>query len=175
MMRRLLGAPFEILNVLGTAVFFTIALALTLFSAPTWLAKVNAMSPETAASHFRTFSSLVGRHGWWIAAAALVGAVIAPYARGDGKKVVAWLRIVCAVTALVLVIAAWGAEGSGHLLEGDVENGRHAADTMRWRSDKKLTPWNGLLAATGMNLVLGAFLVTAGAAKKAKADGGKEK
>jgi hypothetical protein len=168
-MRRLLGLPFEVLNVLGTAFFFTIALFLTLLSAPGWLARVGKFSPEQAADHFHEVASLVGRNGLWVAGAALLGAIVAPYARGDGKKVVAWIRIVCATMALVLVFVVWGKLGTmTHPLAGDVESARTATDQLARRSDRELTPWNGLLLATALNLLLGAAQVSGGAAKKAK-------
>ena len=162
MMRRLLGAPFEMLNVLGTAIFFAVAGALTFLSAPNWLAKISKTSPELAARQFHDVASLIGRHGWWVAAAAFLGAAVAPMARGDGKKTIAWIRVGCAGAALVIVAMQWGFESGGLISESA------AAKTLPWRSDKAPTPWNALLFATGLNLCLGAFQVTAGAAKKSK-------
>ena len=173
MMRRFFGGLFETIHVLGVAVFFAVGGALTLFSAPSWLARISATSPEQAARHFYEVASLIGRHGWWIAAGALLAGAIAPYARGDGKKIVAWLRLACATVALVIVIAAWGAEGSQHILDGEAERGGRAA-SLRWHSDKAPTPWNGLLAATGLNLLLGAFQISGGAGKKPKGEGEKK-
>ncbi len=169
MMRRLLGLPFEMLNVLGTAIFFAISGALTLLSAPNWLAKISKMSADAAAKDFHETASLIGRHGWWVAGAALVGAAVAPFARGDGKKAIAWVRVVCAASALVIVAMQWGFETGGRLHEG----GRPSP--LPWRSDKDPTPWNALLAATGVNLALGAFLVSGGAAAKKSKGGEKEK
>ena len=163
MMRRLLGGPFEMLNVLGTAMFFALAGVLTLLSAPNWLAKITKMSPDAAAKAFHDVASLIGRHAWWVAAAALLGAAVAPYARGDGKKAIAWVRVVCAASALVIVAMQWGFETGGHL------NEVAKSSPLPWQSDKHPTPWNALLAATGVNLMLGSFLVFGGGpAKKAK-------
>jgi hypothetical protein len=162
MMRRLLGGPFEMLNVLGTATFFAIAGALTFLSAPNWLAKISRTSPDLAAQQFHDVAALIGRHGWWIAAAAFLGAAVAPVARGDGKKLVAWIRVGCAAAALVIVAMQWGFESGGLISESA------SSKSVPWRSDKSPTPWNALLVATGMNLCLGAFQITGGAAKKAK-------
>jgi hypothetical protein len=160
MLKRLLGWPFEGLHVLGMAIFFAVAAILTLLSAPGWLTKISRVSPDTASHQFREVGSIIGRHGWIVAAAALVGAIVAPYARGDGKKVLAWARVACAAAALVLVVLIWNASDPGSRMLDDVA---------RWHSDRALTPFNGLLLATGLNLLLAAFVVgSAGGAKKAK-------
>jgi hypothetical protein len=172
-MRKFLAAPFEAVHVLGMAFFFAVALALTMLTAPEWLPKVSRISPETAGRHFHEVAGLIGRNGLWIAGAALLGGIIAPYARGDGKKVLAWIRITCAGAAIVIVLLTWGRyESLPKVIDGDVESGRRAGEALTWRSDKKPTPWNGLLLATGLNLFLGAFQITGGAGKKAKSDGG---
>jgi hypothetical protein len=170
-MRKFLAAPFEAVHVMGTALFFGVALFLTLLTAPEWMQKLDGkVSPDSAARHFHELASLIGRNGLWVACAALVGGVLAPYARGDGKKALAWVRVVCAASAAIIVLMTWGRfEGLPNVLEG--EKGR-AVDVAQWRSDKKPTPWNGLLFATGLNLFLGAFQISGGAGKKAKADGG---
>ncbi len=165
-MRRVLAWPFESVHVLSAAVFFTVALLLTLLTAPGWRGGIDRMSDADAARHFHELASLVGRNGLWLAGAGLLGALVAPFARGDGKKKVAWTRIVCAATVLVLVVLIWGRiEGGPKWLEGDV-----AAH----RSDKAVTPWNVLLAFAGLDLLLGAFSVAAGA-KAAKKDSGDKK
>jgi hypothetical protein len=173
-MRKFLAVPFEALQVLGMAFFFAIALLLTYLTAPDWLAKVAPkMSHESAGEHFRDVAGLIGRNGLWIAAAALLGGIIAPYARADGKKTLAWIRVTCAAASIVIVFLVWGTSGAApKALDGDAEGGRRASDTLAWRSDKKPTPWNGLLLATGLNLFLGAFQITGGAGKKPKPKGG---
>ena len=172
MMRKFAGIPFEALQVLGMALFFGVALVLTLLTAPDWLAKTGKIPPEAAARHFYEVTSLIGRNGLWVVGAALVGGVIAPYARGDGKKLLAWVRVLCAAAAAVLVLFTWGHfEGLPNTLEGE---GKKPADVSKWRSDKKPTPWNGLLFATGLNLCLGAFQITSGTGKKPKGDGGEK-
>ena len=171
-MRKFLAAPFEALQVLGMALFFGIALVLTVLTAPGWLAKLGHISPESAARYFTDITSMIGRNGLWIVLASLVGGIIAPYARGDGKKLLAWTRVVCVAAAAVIVLLTWGNFASlPHVLPADAENKR-AADTIPWRSDKKPTPWNGLLLATGMNLLLGAFQISGGAGKKPAGGGG---
>lgn len=171
-MRKFLAAPFEALQVLGMALFFGIALVLTVLTAPGWLARIGKVSPESAATYFSEITSLIGRNGLWIVLAALVGGIVAPYARGDGKKLLAWVRVACVGAAAIIVLLTWGRFASlPHVLPADAERGK-AADTIPWRSDKKPTPWNGLLLATGMNLVLGAFQITGGAGKKPGGGGG---
>jgi hypothetical protein len=172
-MRKFLAVPFEALQVLGMALFFGIALVLTVLTAPGWLAKLGHISPESAARYFTDITSLIGRNGLWIVLAALVGGIIAPYARADGKKMLAWIRVVCVAAAAVIVLLTWGGfESLPRVLPAEAEGGKHAADAMPWRSDKKPTPWNGLLVATGMNLLLGAFQITGGAGKKPAGGGG---
>jgi hypothetical protein len=173
MIRKLLGLPFEAAQILGMACFFAIALALTFLTSPDWLAKIGKVSPDAAARHFNEVASLVGRNGLWVACAALVGGVIAPYARGDGKKLLAWIRVICTATAVVIVLVTWGNfESLPNTLKDDANK---PVAVSKWRSDKKPTPWNALLVATSLNLILGAFQITAGAAKKPKAEGGKDK
>lgn len=173
-MRKFLAVPFEALQVLGMAFFFAIALLLTYLTAPDWLAKIAPkMSHETAGQHFHEVAGLIGRNGLWIAGAALLGGIVAPYARADGKKTLAWIRVTCAAAAIIIVFLCWGrGETTPKSMEADAESGRHAADTIAWRSDKKPTPWNGLLLATGLNLFLGAFQISGGAGKKPKGGGG---
>ena len=166
-MRRLLGGPFEALHVLGTAFFFGVAVLLALFSSPEFAGKAVYLTPETAAERFHAVASSLGTRGVWIAGAACVGAVIAPYAPFDGRKLLAWLRIFCAAATLVIVLLVWGdVKGAPRLLEGDVESETPAAEAVRGRSDAGVTPWNALLAATALNLVLGAFQMAGGAAAK---------
>jgi hypothetical protein len=175
-MRKFLAAPFEALHVLGVALFFGIALVLTVLTAPDWLARIGKVSPESAAHYFNEITSLIGRKGLWIMLAALLGAIAAPYARADGKKVIAWVRVACVAAAAVIVLFTWGRfESLPKVLPADAEGGKNAADRIPWRSDKKPTPWNGLLFATGLNLMLGAFQISGGAAKKPKAGGGDSK
>jgi hypothetical protein len=172
-MRKFLAIPFEALQVLGMALFFGVATVLTVLTAPGWLAKLGKMSPETASRYFQDVASLIGRNGLWIVLAALVGGIVAPYARADGKKLLAWTRVACVGAAAVIVLLAWGGfESLPRVLPANAETGKKAADPLPWHSDRKPTPWNGLLLATGMNLVLGAFQITGGAAKKPKADAG---
>jgi hypothetical protein len=170
-MRKWLAAPFEAIHVFGVACFFAIGLALTFLTAPDWLAKLGKVSPDAAARHFNEIASLIGRNGLWVACIALACGVIAPYARADGKKTLAWVRVICTAAATVIVLFAWGKfESLPKVLDG----GRApAADIAKWRSDKRPTPWNGLLLATGLNLALAAFQVSGGGgAKKPKGDGG---
>src|SRR4051812_18811034 len=115
-MRKLLAWPFEMIHLLGTAVFFALGLLLTLLVAvhqsATWLPKLSSkLSPSEAAERFAAVSTIVGANAVWLAGAALIGAVIAPFARGDGTKKVAWARIVCAVATLVLVAVIWSGQG----------------------------------------------------------------
>jgi hypothetical protein len=166
--RRLLALPFEIAHVLGMACFFAIGLALTLLTAPEWAANLAKVSPDAAARHFNEVASLIGRNGLWLACAALAGGIAAPYARKDGKKLLAWLRVACAAIAVVIVLLAWGRfESMPNVLDGSP---RRAADLAKWRSDRAPTPWNGLLLATGLNLGIAAFQISGGAAKKPKAE-----
>jgi hypothetical protein len=177
-MRKLFALPFETVHVLGMALFFGVALILTLLTAPDWLPTVGKMSPETASRHFQEVASVIGRNGLWVACAALACGVLAPYARGDGKKLLSWIRVVCAGSAVVIVLFVWGGFESlpSPLAKGAESNhdvaevSRDVGHGRRWRSDKTPTPWNALLAATGLNLMLGAFQISGGAAKKAKAE-----
>jgi hypothetical protein len=172
MIRKLLALPLESVHVLGMAVFFAVGGVLTVLTGPAWRGVASSDSIHVAAQRFMELTSMIGRHGWWLAAAAFVGAIFAPYVRGDGKRLVAWIRAGCAAIALGVVIAAWGAEGSDHFLaEGTARVEQHGT----WHSDRRLTPWNLLFLVTAVNLVLAASLVTGGAAKKAKGDGGEKK
>lgn len=172
MIRKLLAIPFEALHVLGMAVFFAIGATLTILTGAAWRGVASTESPHTAAQRFTELTSMIGRHGWWLAAAAFIGALLAPYIRGDGKRMVAWVRAGCAAIALGVVIAAWGAEGSDHFLAaGQARVEQHGS----WQSDRAITPWNLLLFATSINLILAASQVTGGAGKKPKADAGAKK
>lgn len=167
-MRKLLALPFELVHVLGMACFFAVGLALTLLTAPDWSSKLGRMPADAAARHFNEVASLIGRNGLWLACAALAGAIAAPYARKDGKKLLAWIRVACAAAAVVIVLLAWGRfESMPNVLDGTP---RRAADLSKWRSDREPTPWNGLLLATGLNLGIAAFQIAGGAAKKAKSE-----
>ena len=72
MMRKLFATPFEAMQVLGMALFFGIALVLTVLTAPGWLARLGHISPESAAHYFEDVTSLIGRNGLWIVLASLV-------------------------------------------------------------------------------------------------------
>ena len=172
MIRKLLALPLESVNLLGTAFYFTVAAMLTVLTARMWSPVASAESASTAGQRFVEVTSLIGRHGWWLAAAAFAGALLAPVVRGDGKRLFAWIRAGCAFIAMIVVISAWGAEGSDHFL---VDGSGRVEQFHGWRSDKAITPWNLLLLMTAVNLVLGAYQVTGGAAKKAKGDGGEKK
>lgn len=170
-MRKLLALPFEAMHVLGMALFFGVAATLTLLTAPGWLAKVGSMSSADAARHFHEIASLIGRNGLWVVLLALVGGIVAPYARGDGKKLLAFVRVGCTATAAVIVLLSWGHfESLPKMIDGGAAGGK-PTDVSAWHSDKKPTPWNCLMFATGLNLVLGAFQIHGGGAKKAKSEG----
>jgi hypothetical protein len=171
-MRKLIALPFEAVHVLGIAVFFAFGAILTALTGKALGSLASSESAHVAGQRFVEVTSMIGRHGWWLAAAAFAGALVAPVVRGDGKRLVAWIRAGCAFIALVVVVCAWGAEGSDHILvDGPGRVQQHA----NWQSDHGLTPWNLLFLVTSVNLVLAASLVTGGAAKKAKGDGGEKK
>ena len=172
MIRKILAVPLESVHVLGTAFYFAVGGMLTVLTARMWSPVASTESVSAAGDRFVDVTSMIGRHGWWLAAAAFVGALLAPVVRGDGKRLFAWIRAGCAFVAMIVVISAWGAEGSDHFL---ADGAGRIEQFNGWRSDKALTPWNILLAATAINLVLGASMVTGGAAKKAKADAGAKK
>lgn len=172
MIRKLLALPLESVHVLGTAFYFAVGGMLTVLTARMWSPVASTESVAVAGERFVDVTSMIGRHGWWLAAAAFVGALFAPIVRGDGRRLIAWIRAGCAFVAVVVVISAWGAEGSDHFL---VDGSGRVEQFKGWRSDQALTPWNILLAVTTVNLILGASQVTGGAAKKPKADAGAKK
>src|SRR5262245_18328375 len=171
-MRKLIALPFEAVRVMGVAVFFAFGAILTVLTGKALGSVASSESAHVAVQRFVEVSSMIGRHGWWLATEAFAGALVPPAARGDGKRLLAWIRAGCAFIALVVVICASGAEGSDHFLDdGPGRLQQHAT----WQSDRGVTPWNLLLVVTAVNLVLAASLVTGGAAKKAKGDGGEKK
>jgi hypothetical protein len=163
MMRKLLALPFESVHLFGTAFFFGLAGVLALLTSPSVYGRISTMSESGAARRFQEVVALTGPDLLWIAGASVVGALVAPYARGDARKALAWLRVLCALATLVLVVAVWGK------LSG-IPNAIDPAA----RSDAGPTFWNGLLLATGLDLALTAAAITGGAAKAATpAQGGK--
>lgn len=172
MIRKLLALPFEAVHVIGTAVYFTVGGVLTSLTGKALSSVASSDKASVAGQRFVEITSMIGRHGWWLAAAAFTGALLAPIVRGDGKRLFAWIRAGCAAVAMGIVIAAWGAEGSDHFLLDSADRMKQFAT---WHSDHGITPWNSLLFVTAVNLILCAYQVTGGAAKKAKGDGGEKK
>jgi hypothetical protein len=172
MIRKILALPLESVHLLGMAFYFAIAGVLTILTARMWSPVASSESAAAAGERFLDVTSLIGRHGWWLAAAAFVGSLLAPVVRGDGKRLFAWIRAACAFVAMIVVICAWGAEGSDHFL---MDGSGRVEQFHGWRSDKAVTPWNLLLVMTAVNLILAAYQVTGGAAKKAKSEGGEKK
>jgi hypothetical protein len=170
--RKLLALPFESAHVFGTAMYFALGLVLTVLTGPIWWSRVATDSAAVATQRFVEITSMIGRHGWWLAAAAFVGALCAPFIRGDGKRLIGWVRAGCAAIALGIVISAWGAQGSDHFLADGPEKAKQFRE---WNSDRRLTPWNALFLVTALNLTLAASQITAGSGKKAKGDGGEKK
>ena len=170
MMRKLLAWPFEFVHLVGTAIFFTLGVLMTLINAaagggPAWIARVSKLSLTDAADRYVAVSTAVGPKAMWLAAAALIGAMVAPYARGDGKKSLAWARVACAAVTLVLVAMVWGGFGTDW-------TGRPGLAT---KANATVTPWQVLALVGAIDLALVAFAIAGGAAKKAKAEGGDKK
>jgi hypothetical protein len=163
-MRKALAWPFEFVHVLSAAMFFALAALAALLEAaisghPHWLAKASKLSIGDSSDRFIAISTVAGKHAAWLAGAALIGALVAPFARGDGKKIVAWTRVVCAAATLVVVAMIWSGVGD---TQWTGKAGLAAAATSTF------TPWQVLAVATGVDLALLAFAVAGGAAKKAK-------
>ena len=170
MMRKLLALPFEFVHLVGTAIFFALGVLMSLLNAaavghPAWLVKVSKLSLTDAAERYAAVSTAVGSKAMWLAAAALIGALVAPFARGDGRKAPAWARVACAAVTLVLVSMVWGGLGSEW-------TGRSAIEA---KSNATVTPWHCLAIAGALDLMLVAFAVSGGAAKKAGPEGGSKK
>ena len=172
MIRKTLALPLESLHLLGMAFYFTVAGMLTVLTARMWSPVASTESVSVAGDRFVEVTSMIGRHGWWLAAAAFIGALLAPIVRGDGRRLIAWIRAGCAFIAVIVVVAAWGLEGSDHFLR---DGSGRVEQFHGWRSDHSLTPWNLLLAVTAVNLVLGASQVAGGTAKKAKSEASAKK
>ncbi len=161
-MNRILGGLFETVHLVGIATVFGAAMLITWLTSPSLLPESFGVESalHTAgriAPHFVSPARL-------IVIAALVAAILAPYLRADGPKTAAWLRVATVGLALFLLFVAWsdGKEwaetaSAASLAGSDVEAQASAADALAKRSDKHVTPWNTLAAASGLNLVICAF------------------
>jgi len=164
-MKRLLGGLLESTHVLAIALLFGAAALLTRLTSPGLFADSLGVSQETAARIFQDLAAMVGNPGRALAVIAIIAAILAPYVRNDDRMGVAWARVACAVAALAVLISGWGDEGvrtwgeTAALFDADVERHATAAHAMAVKADETVTPWNALLAFSGLNLVLAAFQV----------------
>jgi len=156
-MKRLLGGFFETFHLVGSALLFAAAAALTFLTTPKLLA-LAGLSAESGGRIFDNLGSLVESRGAVVAGVALLAAVLAPYVRSDDKKGLAWARILCAGGSVVCVVWLWRAT-QGSIVNGDVEMAANTADALLRRADTEITPWNALGACAGLNLILAAFQV----------------
>lgn len=159
--RGVLGSLPEVVHLLGAAWLFGTAAALAALSAPRLLEHTEGISVEAAAQWLESGADSVFRYGPWIAAAAFVAAVAAPFVRGDDKRAMPIMRAICMAGCLGVVLFA---EQRGHdvLVAADVESGS-AAELLRVRSDEMLTPWNALLIFGGLNVLMAAMQIGGGA------------
>jgi len=170
MMRKIAAWPFEFAHLVGTAIFFTMGVLMTLVNAaatghPHWIARVSKLSLTDAAERYAAVSTAIGAKAMWLAGASLIGALVAPFARGDGKKMAAWGRVGCAALTLVLVALVWGGLGSDW-------TGKPGLAT---KADATITPWQCLVVAGAVDLALLAWCVSGGAAAKKAKSGEKDK
>ncbi len=164
-MKRLLACLFEGVHILAIALLFGAAALLTRLTSPSLMPDSLGISIEQATRLFADLVDIVGKPGRVVALAALIGGLLAPYVRNDGKLGLAWMRIILSAGVLGLLVYGWGdggllgieGAGVGEVITGDVESG-DAADAMV-RADRTLTPWNALMMLSGLNLVLAAFQI----------------
>lgn len=155
--RGFLGSLPEMVHLLGAAWLLGSGVALAALSAPNLVAGADGLSIEEAARWFETGASTVFRYGPWVAAAAFVAAAAAPFVRGESRRAVPIMRAICMAGCLGVVLFA-DARNHDLLIAADVESGS-AADLIRVRSDKMITPWNGLLVLAGVNLLFAALQI----------------
>lgn len=162
-MNRLLGGLFETLHVLATAILFAAAACLTVVTRPALLKVGAATSRETAARVFDAVSGTIGSKGVWVASLALAAGLLAPYLRGDGKKAVAWMRVLLAGGGLFTVLWMWNASPlEKSVRDADVEMNPRPADHLVKKGSKGVTPWHVLLGLSAASLALGAFQIRGG-------------
>ena len=94
-MKRLLGGLFESTHLIGSAILFAVALALTALTVPDVL-EMAELSIESGSRAFDKLTGAVKSYGTWVAGLALLTGLLAPYVRADDGKAIAWMRILTA-------------------------------------------------------------------------------
>lgn len=139
-MKKILAGLIEAIHLLATAFLFACAFWLSPLTAPirNWefAGEVTSVSSRIASE----MQKVMLDRGAWIAAGALMLLALAGFLRGDGKKMFGLLRLVACGASLLF--AMWAAFG--------------LPEKYLYR------PWNCLLVATALNLLLTGFLVGGG-------------
>ena len=173
-MTRFLGGILEGIHVLAVALLFGAAALLMSLAAPAWLPEAFVADASGAGRVFKDLAPLVGSPGRVLAVIALVAAVLAPYVRNDPKKAAAWVRIVLAGAALIVLLSGWGPEGTSGwggkrgVSNADVETHATATEKLKIKAARTVTPWTALALITGLSLSVGAFQLNGGGGGGAK-------
>ena len=157
-MKRLLGGLFETVHLLGAAALFAAAAGLTALTTPAALKALDLLASGGTRVVGRIGHALTV-YGTWIAGAALLCGLLAPYVRSDGNKVLAWIRILTCGVAVGCVVWLIRIHAGPGAFEADVETTADLARDMATRGKPTVTPWNALCAVTGLNLLLAAFQI----------------
>ena len=154
MMKKFLAGILEFAHLAAIALLFSMTIWMANLSAPVRSWEGSGVSNMRADSVAEQFQHYLRAHGPWLAAVAVISVALAAFLRGDGKKIVAGLRIVAA--GAVLLFALWAFMGLP--------------------KERYPLAWNCLFVSTGIDLLLTAFLVGGGGAKgAAKSSGGDDK